>query len=172
MQFEEFARARLPALLRYATLLSGDRELARDLVQEVLARAVVRWRRISGLDEPYAYMRAMVTNEYLSWRRRKRFQTVELAPDTDLVPFPFDPSTAHDDRDEMWQQLAGLPRQQRAVLVLRYYEDLPDAQIAEILGCRPATVRAYASRALAALRIELTATRTGATAVPSERRSR
>jgi RNA polymerase sigma-70 factor (sigma-E family) len=169
MRFEEFAQARLPALLRYATLLCGDRELARDMVQEVLTRALVRWRRISGLEEPYAYVRVMVTNEFLSWRRRRRVTTVALTPDA-YAATTSDPSSAHGDRDEMWRRLAGLPRQQRAVLVLRYYEDLADPQIAEILGCRPATVRAYATRALAALRIELAATRTAEFALPPERK--
>jgi RNA polymerase sigma-70 factor (sigma-E family) len=170
MGFEEFARARLPALLRYATLLTGDRELARDLVQEVLTRALVHWRRISAVDEPYGYVRVMVTNQFLSWRRRRQFHTVALRPEEHLGPLASDRSAATGDRDEMWRQLAGLPRQQRAVLVLRYYEDLPDAEIAEILGCRPGTVRAYAARALAALRIELTATRTAEFAFPPERK--
>ncbi|WP_369077189.1 sigma factor [Symbioplanes lichenis] len=78
MRFEEFAAARSPALLRYAMLLSGDREQARDLVQEVLTRALVKWRRVEGTDEPYAYVRRMLTNEYLSWRRRRRVPTVPL----------------------------------------------------------------------------------------------
>src|ERR1044071_4423101 len=67
--FEEFAMARLPSLLRYAIVLTGDRDLAQDIVQEVLARAHVRWRRISESESPEAYVRRMVLNEYLSWRR-------------------------------------------------------------------------------------------------------
>jgi len=159
MRFEEFARARLPALLRYATVLAGDRELARDVVQEALARALVHWRRIEKLDEPYAYVRRIVTNEFLSLRRRRRVRTVALtfeALDGPRAPVAPDPASGHGDREELWRQLAALPPRQRAVLVLRYYEGLSDPEIGEVLRCRPGTVRAYASRALAALRIELT----------------
>ena len=154
MRFEEFVAARSPALLRYAMLLSGDREQARDLVQEVLTRALVKWARVARAEEPYAYVRRMVTNEYLSWRRRRRIPTVPLREDTDR-PAPEDPEHG----TALWALLAGLPRQQRAVLVLRYYEGLADDEIAEVLGCRGGTVRAYASRALATLRIEIDGTR-------------
>lgn len=70
MTFDEWARARLPALVRFAVALTGDRGLGEDVVQEVLIRAYGRWDRIAGLDQPEAYLRRMVTNEYLSWRRR------------------------------------------------------------------------------------------------------
>jgi len=75
MRFEEFAAARLPSLLRYAVLLSGDGEEARDIVQEVLARALVKWDRIGSVRDPYGYVRRMVTNEFLSLRRRRRRRT-------------------------------------------------------------------------------------------------
>jgi RNA polymerase sigma-70 factor (sigma-E family) len=156
MQFEEFAQARLPALLRYATLLCGDQEAARDLVQDVLIKALVRWRRIRAVDEPYAYVRAMVTNEFLSQRRRRRPVTVPLRPDGLAAPVEPDHAAAHSQRDAMWQRLESLPPQQRATVVLRYYEGLTDAEIADVLGCRPGTVRSNAARALAALRINLT----------------
>jgi RNA polymerase sigma-70 factor (sigma-E family) len=149
MRFEEFTAARLPALLRYAMLLSGDREQARDLMQDVLTRALVKWGRIEAVEEPYAYVRRMVTNEFLSWRRRRKLPTVPL----DQVPEPV--ARQHEDHDDVRQLLAALPRQQRAVLVLRYYEGLTDTEIAELLGCRVGTVRGYASRALASLRIDL-----------------
>jgi RNA polymerase sigma-70 factor (sigma-E family) len=152
MRFDDFAAQRLPALLNYAVLLTGDREFARDLVQDVLTRALVKWDRIDAIDEPYAYVRRMLTNEHLSWHRRRRVPTVPLY---DEPGPPVDPPPAHD--DQMWRLLAGLPRQQRAVLVLRYYEGLTDQEIAEVLGCRPVTVRSNASRALAALRIEISA---------------
>jgi RNA polymerase sigma-70 factor (sigma-E family) len=149
MRFEEFTAARLPALLRYAMLLSGDRELARDLVQEVLARALVKWGRIGTIEEPYAYVRRMVTNEFLSWRRRRKLTTVPLDEAHEAAtPEPETP-------DDLRGLLARLPGRQRAVLVLRYYEDLTDDEIAAALGCRVGTVRGYASRGLAALRIEL-----------------
>lgn len=151
MRFEDFAAARLTALLRYAVLLTGDREQARDLVQEVLTRALVKWDRISALDEPYAYVRRMVTNEHLSWRRRRRVRTVPLENDPSGLLGPEPPG------DDMWELLSTLPARQRAVLVLRFYEGLSDPEIAEVLGCRPGTVRSSASRAFTALRIELTA---------------
>jgi RNA polymerase sigma-70 factor (sigma-E family) len=150
MRFEEFTVARLPALLRYATVLCGDRAEADDMVQEALTRALVRWGRIGGLEEPYAYVRTMVTNEFLSRRRRRRFWLVPL--DRHDRPAP----PAPESRGELWARLAALPRQQRVVLVLRYYEDLSDDEIAEVLGCRSGTVRGYASRALATLRVQLT----------------
>jgi RNA polymerase sigma-70 factor (sigma-E family) len=158
MTFEEFAHARLPALLRYAAVLTGDRELARDVVQEVLTRALVRWRRIGGLDEPYAYVRTMVTNEYLSLRRRRRIRTVALtyeALDGPGAPAAPDQAARLGQRDELWRQLAGLPGRQRVVIVLRYYEDLSYQEIADVLGCRISTVRGYATRALATLRVVL-----------------
>jgi RNA polymerase sigma-70 factor (sigma-E family) len=152
MGFEEFTVARSPALLRYAMLLSGDREQARDLVQEVLARALVKWERVGSVEEPYAYVRRMVTNEFLSWRRRRRLTTVPLDEIAEPAVEP------REDHDDLRQMLAALPGRQRAVLVLRYYEGLTDTEIAETLGCRIGTVRGYASRALASLRIDLTAT--------------
>jgi RNA polymerase sigma-70 factor (sigma-E family) len=158
MEFEEFAAARSPALLRYATLLSGDREEARDIVQEVLARAMLKWRRIAAAGEPYAYARRMVTNEFLSLLRRRKLSFVPLQErDLDGPGAPVAPNPAGPD-DELWQLLGTLPRQQRAVIVLRYYEGLSDDEIADVLHCRPGTVRGYASRALSILRIELTET--------------
>ena len=168
MRFEDFAAARLPALLRYAVLLTGDRDLARDLVQEVLTRALARWRRIGDLEEPYGYVRTMVTNEYLSFLRRRRLRTVALtyeALDGPRAPAAPDPAERLDEHGDLWQRLGALPRRQRAVLVLRYYEDLTDNEIADVLGCRPATIRAHAARALATLRVTLTAPAT------SERRT-
>ena len=152
MRFEEFAAARLPALLRYAMLLSGDRDEAHDLVQDVMTKTLVKWDRIQRLDEPHAYVRRLLTHQFLSTRRRRQVRTVPL----ESMAEPSAPAERPPgDGDAVWQRLAELPRQQRAVLVLRYYEGLTDEQIAETLGCRPGTVRGYASRALTALRIDL-----------------
>jgi RNA polymerase sigma-70 factor (sigma-E family) len=155
MRFEEFAAARLPAVLRFAGVLTGDRRLAEDVVQEVLIRVHKRWPQISELDRPELYVRKMVVNEYLSWRRRSwRLIPGGAAQDVDdrLAP---DHALSYAERDALLTELDKLPRRQRAVLVLRYYEDLRDSEIAEVLGCAPGTVRGYASRALAALRVEL-----------------
>ena len=155
MRFEEFAAARLPAVLRFAGVLTGDRGLAEDVVQEVLIRVHERWPQISELDRPELYVRKMVVNEYLSWRRRSwRLLPGGAGQDVDdrLAP---DHAVGHAERDALLAELGKLPRRQRAVLVLRYYEGLPDSEIAEALGCAPGTVRGYASRALAALRVEL-----------------
>lgn len=156
MTFDEFTATRLPALLRYAAVLAGGRALAEDVVQEVLLRAHQRWSHIGGLDRPEHYVRRMITNEYLSWRRRWARVTphAHVEPARDDSP---DHPTTHADRDALVTELARLPRRQRAVLALRYYAGLTDAEIADELGCAPGTVRGYASRALATLRVELTA---------------
>ena len=153
MTFEEFVRARLPALLRFATVLTGDRGLAEDVVQEVLVRPHGRWRRLSGMAAPDLYVRRMIVNEFISWRRRwGRVVPVEtVAP---VRPDTPDHTWVHAERQELAWRLARLPRRQQTVLLLRYYEDRTDAEIAELLGCRPATVRGYAARALAALRTD------------------
>jgi RNA polymerase sigma-70 factor (sigma-E family) len=149
VSFEEFVAARLPALLRYAVLLTGDRHLAEDLVQDVLIRAHPRWRRIVAGGPPDRYVQKMITNAYLSWRRRWSTRRVELVEPPDRPAPDEDPA----DRDALWQRLAELPRQQRAVLVLRYYEGLSVGETADVLGCSTGTVRGYASRALATLRV-------------------
>ena len=159
MTFPEFAATRLGGLLRYAVMLTGDRDLSQDIVQEVLARTQVRWKRIERADSPDAYVRRMVLNEYLSWRRRWAVRNVQavgerLAELSDRHAAESD--HAHDvvETDELWNRLATLPRKQRAVLVLRYYEQLSDAEIASLLGCAEVTVRSNASKALATLRLQ------------------
>lgn len=156
MTFEEFAATRLPAVLRFAAVLTGDRSLAEDVVQEVLIRASARWQVIGGLDRRDAYIRKMIVNEYLTWRRRSwRLVLADVGSAIEDRPVP-DPATRFAEREAIVAELAKLPRRQRAVIVLRYYEGLSDQEIADMLGCRPGTVRGYASRALAALRVELT----------------
>ena len=156
MTFEEFAAARLPAVLRFAGVLTGDRALAEDVVQEVLIRVHARWQQINRMDRPELYVRKMVVNEFLSWRRRSwRLVPAGRGADVDDRCCP-DHAFRHAERDALLAELGKLPRRQRAVLALRYYEELSDTEIAEVLGCAPGTVRGYASRALATLRIELT----------------
>ncbi len=154
MTFEEFAEARLGAVLAFATVLTGQRATAEDLVQEVLIRAHARWDKIGRLDRPELYVRKMVLNEFLSCRRRS--WRLIPAGNTDLSSASTpDHAAGYAEHEAMLADIAKLPRRQRAVLVLRYYEDRSDAEIAELLGCAPGSVRGYASRALAALRVEL-----------------
>ncbi|MBP2320344.1 RNA polymerase sigma-70 factor (sigma-E family) [Kibdelosporangium banguiense] len=154
MTFDKFVESRSPALLRYATVLTGDPHMAEDVVQEVLIRAHRKWSRISSLDLPETYVRRMITNQFLSWRRRKSSGDMSFAPGEmpGLEPVLADPTSQYDDRAELSARIGELPRAQQAVLVLRYFCDLPDNEIADVMGCRSSTVRAYASRALATLR--------------------
>lgn len=159
MTFAEFAAARLPALLRYAVVLTGDRDLAQDIVQDVLARTQVRWSKISRTHSPDAYVRQMVLNEYLSWRRRWAVRNIQSVGERvveliDRRGGSGDHADAVVETDELWSRLAALPRKQRAVLVLRYYEQLDDDEIADLLDCARATVRSNASKALKTLRLQ------------------
>jgi len=168
--FEDFAATRLPAVLKFAAVLTGDRGLAEDVVQEVLIRANARWPVIESLPRPEAYVRKMIVNEYLAWRRRSwRVVLSGAGSDIEGVPTP-DPAGSYAEREAMLAELARLPRRQRAVVVLRYYEGLSDQEIAGVLGCKPGTVRGHASRALAALRVELTTAPVRAPVVVKEER--
>jgi RNA polymerase sigma-70 factor (sigma-E family) len=155
MTFEEFAAERLPGVLRFAAVLTGDRTVAEDLAQEVLIRAQSRWRKIGSLDRPDYYVRKMILNEFLSWRRQSwRLVPSGRSSDVDRRSAP-DHAVGYVERDALVAELGKLPPRQRAVLALRYYEGLSDTEIADALGCTPGTVRGYASRALAALRVEM-----------------
>jgi RNA polymerase sigma-70 factor (sigma-E family) len=152
--FEEFISARLGALIRYATVVTWDPHLAEDIVQDVLVRVRGKWSRVGAADSPEAYVKRMVVNEFLSWRRRKAARLVPLegAALGALMPPGPDAIAEADDRDAIQRMIAALPPKQRAAIALRYYEDLTDEQIGEVLGCRPVTVRTHIFRALAALR--------------------
>ena len=155
--FEQFARTELPGLLRYAVMLTGDSHLAQDLVQDVMVKVHTKWRSVAAADHPKLYVKTMITRAFISWRRRWAVRNVLLTADSEIDGEPIgDHAAVIADRFEVWQRLATLPRQQRAVLVLRYYERLTDPEIATMLGCSPGTVRGYASRALATLRLGLT----------------
>ncbi|MFI5840928.1 SigE family RNA polymerase sigma factor [Catenuloplanes sp. NPDC051500] len=156
MDYAEFADSRLAALSRYAVMLTGDPHLAQDLVQETMVRVQLNWRRVSKADSPDRYVRRMLTNQYFDWRRGSWLRRVLLRAEPDEgIAATVDHAEATADRDQIWAWLSRLPRRQRAALVLRFYEDLPDAEIAEILGCAVGTVRASISRALATLRAQL-----------------
>jgi RNA polymerase sigma-70 factor (sigma-E family) len=153
---DDVVRSTERRLLRLGLMLSGSRHNAEDLVQSVLARAYRQWERIGGLERPEAYLRTMVVNEFLGWRRLLKNREVPIAEPIEH-PADDDLGARQAQRDATWRLLTRLPRKQRAVLVLRYYEDLADSDIAEILGVSPATVRSNAARALASLRAHLSA---------------
>ncbi|MBQ0896682.1 SigE family RNA polymerase sigma factor [Micromonospora sp. U56] len=155
MTYEEFADSRLTALLRYAVMLTGDPHQAQDLVQDTMVRVQLNWRRVARAESPERYVRRMLTNQYVDWRRGSWMRRVLLRGEPEeSAPSAADHAQDAVERDQVWSWLARLPRRQRASLVLRYYEDLPDAEIAEILGCAVGTVRSSISRALATLRAE------------------
>jgi RNA polymerase sigma-70 factor (sigma-E family) len=153
--FEEFVAASSARMFTLAMLLCGrHRAEAEDLLQGVLERAYRRWPRICRGGDPERYVRAMLVNASVDrWRRLRRRPELLAGPVPDpAVP---DQSAALADRDQLLRALAVLPARQRAVLVLRYLEDLTEAQTAVVLGCSEGTVKSQASRALARLR-ELT----------------
>jgi RNA polymerase sigma factor (sigma-70 family) len=125
-------------------------------VQEVLIRANAQWQLIGSVPRPEAYVRKMIVNEYLASRRRSWRMVLSSSGSVVEGPPVPDPAAGYAEREAMLAELGKLPRRQRAVVVLRYYEGLSFQEIAEVLGCTPGTVRGHASRALAALRIELT----------------
>jgi RNA polymerase sigma-70 factor (sigma-E family) len=167
--FEEYVLARGPALVRFARLLVGDNHRAEDLAQDVLSRAYPRWSRICRADHPDLYLRRMLVNARNSWWRRRSNHEVAVSEVADQ-PRTDDVGADAAERDSMWRLVCSLPVRQRAVLVLRFYEDLDDAAIAEILGCSVITVRTHAMRALAALRAKLAPPGPPA-AAPATRRS-
>ncbi|MFD3314013.1 SigE family RNA polymerase sigma factor [Streptomyces sp. NPDC058656] len=152
-RFREFVENRSSALLRTAVLLSGgDRHAAEDLLQNALVKAAGRWQRI---DEPEAYVRQILYRQQVSrwrlkWRRREL--TVAEPPEGTGGTATADASSAADLRIVMRGALARLTARQRTVLVLRYFEDLPEADVARILGCSVGTVRSTTHRSLARLR--------------------
>lgn len=155
MEFAEYVARQRPALMRFAMVLTCRTWLAEDLVSDVLGRAFERWERISVMEEPNAYVRRMIVNEYLSWRR----MLSRTSPRAEVEPSVIsDGADERAERDAMINRLAGLPRKQRAAVVLRYYAGLSDREIATQLGCREPTVRSQIHRALTVLRIDLTAT--------------
>ncbi|GIE75394.1 hypothetical protein Aph02nite_13440 [Actinoplanes philippinensis] len=151
MTFEEYAYARGPSLVRLARLLTGDPHRAEDLVQDVLTRAYARWGRIGSTEQPDLYVRRMLVNAHHSWWRRRSSHEVTVPVVADAAGAG-DEAAAVDERDAMWRLVQALPVRQRTVIVLRYYEDLGDTAIADILGCSTGTVRTHAARALTALR--------------------
>jgi RNA polymerase sigma factor (sigma-70 family) len=139
-------------LLRLAFVLTGDAPLAEDLTQTALADAYRHWRKVSTVEFPHAYVRRMLVNAHLTWRRRRSStERVSELSDNDFAAVP-DPADLIAGRDEARRLLMSLGRRAHTILVLRYYVDLSDVEIAFTLGVAESTVRATASRALAQLR--------------------
>lgn len=146
--FEELVVATGDRLLRTAVLLTGDRQVAEDLVQSAYAQAFARWRLVSRADNPRAYLRTILTRLFLSDRRRRRVREVAWETGADVAATPVDPAL----RLSLLEALDTLPAKDRVLLVLRYFEDLPVAEVADHLGLSQTACRARASRALARLR--------------------
>lgn len=147
--FEEFVASRGRALWRTAWLLTGDSHKAEDLVQTTLAKCWSRWSTITRDGNAEAYVRRAMVNTYTDWWRRRwnGERPTEVLPEGTTR---YDGTV--DERQDTLAALATLPRGQRAVLVLRFYEDLTEAQTAEALGISVGTVKSQTSRALSALR--------------------
>jgi RNA polymerase sigma-70 factor (sigma-E family) len=162
ISFEEFVRARSAALMRTALLLAGNRGRAEaeDLLQVALERAYRRWGRICQSGDPERYVRRVLVNAATDWWRQLRRRPERALPDDEQAgeaasqagDAVADHASGVADRDFLLRALAGLPPRQRAVLVLRYFCDMPEAQIADALGCSTGTVKSQASRGLARLR--------------------
>lgn len=151
--FDDWVEARVAALLRFAYLVTGSQTAAEDAVQAALVSACEKWRRVRRTNDPDGYVRRMIVNAHISaWRRSGRRESPVADVRDGVVG---DPAEGVATRDAVWRMCASLPPQQRAAVVLRFYEDLEYADIAAILGVAEPTVRSHVHRALAALRREL-----------------
>ena len=153
-EFTAYLQARQARLLRTAYLLTGDQHTAEDLLQTAMAKLYLAWDRVHDRESVDAYVRRILVNEHNSlwrrpWRRREH--------PTDAVPEPAGVAPSYDEGQGglLWSAVQGLPRKARAVLVLRYYEELSEAETADVLGISVGTVKSQTSRALARLRDQL-----------------
>ncbi|RFS45768.1 SigE family RNA polymerase sigma factor [Micromonospora craniellae] len=167
-EFRDFVTARSAALLRTASLLTGDWGTAEDLLQTALTKTYLAWKRLGGIEAIEPYARRVMVNTSTSWWRRRWHgeRPTEVLPERAAA----DAIEHQLDRDALWRHLRALPARQRAVLVLRYYEDMSEAQTAALLEISPGTVKSQTSRALATLRRRIGAeeeiTIPGASAAP------
>lgn len=150
--FDEYAAGAWPSLYRYAYLLTANHADAEDLAQQTLIKAYGAWSRVAAADSPTAFLRRTLTNTYLSQRRPKARRAEML---TDAPPESGVSPGGPEERMVLWPHVRSLPPRQRAVVVLRYYEDLSERQIAEVLGCSTGNVKSTAHRAIQALRAAL-----------------
>ncbi|GAA4202195.1 SigE family RNA polymerase sigma factor [Actinocatenispora rupis] len=145
--YADFVSRSWEGYLRVARLLTGDPHRAEELLQDCLVRLYARWRAVSRRGSPDAYLRRMLVNGNVSWWRRRRRESLVAEPAERIGPSP----VSHHD-DELRRALLALPRRQRAVMVLRYYADLPEREVAAVLGCSVGAVKTQNSRALHRLR--------------------
>lgn len=153
-EYAAFFAASWPRLFRTTYAVAGDRQLTEDALQTAFAHAWASWAKVAAADDRLAYVRRMAVNAALARHRKsssRRERAVAVVPDAGR-PSGED---AFLSTDETWQAVKELPPRQRAVVVLRYYEDLTEQEIADVLGCRPGTVKSQASAALASLRDRL-----------------
>lgn len=143
--FDAFVRARYHELVRFGTALAGNPETGADLVQDALERTLMAWHRLQSREDPEGYVRRIMVNRNISlWRRLRREHVTDELPEQ-----------PHVDRQRdgmLWAAMERLPPRQRAVIALRYYEDLPEADVARILGCSVGTVKSQAAKGLAKMR--------------------
>jgi RNA polymerase sigma-70 factor (sigma-E family) len=150
--FEQFVATYADDLLRTAYLIVWDENEAEDLVQECLLKVARRWPRVRRMEQPRAYARRILVNLAIDGARGRGRRRSELESNAVARPTVVDPLPSLDTRAELLQALGQLPARQRAVLVLRFFNDLTEAEVAEVLGCPPGTVKSSASRGLARLR--------------------
>jgi RNA polymerase sigma-70 factor (sigma-E family) len=148
--FAEYAEACSVAMFRTAFLMVGDHQLAQDLVQEALVKTLMAWPRLNDRENLHAYTRRIIVTTSLSWRRRRSFheRPVEVLPERH-GPDLADAVVSH---EEMMAALGTLPPRQRAAIVLRFYQDLTEAQTAEAMGCSVGAVKSQVSAGLRRLR--------------------
>lgn len=154
--FSAFVAARQTSLLRTAWMLTGEWSSAEDLVQLALVKTLPHWERISADGTPDAYVQKVLVNSYLSWWRRARH--IREEPIRESLDSGFEESAyiGVELRDSLYQLLSALPKRQRAVVVLRYYSGLSEAQTAQILGCSVGTIKSQGAKGLNALRVAVT----------------
>ncbi|MFI9462045.1 SigE family RNA polymerase sigma factor [Streptomyces xiamenensis] len=151
-EFQGFVRSRWPRLVRTAYLLTGDAHLAEDVAQNALTKVYRSWHRVRSSDNPDAYVRRVLVSAHQDRfrKRRVREHLTDLPPDVLAAP---DDLARADERAMLSEVLLKLPKRQRAVVVLRYWEDLSEAEVAAVLGCSVGTVKSQSAKALAKLRL-------------------
>ena len=154
-QFAQFVRSHTAALLKTGYLLTRNGPDAEELVQDTLVWLYPRWHQVTAAEHPLAYVRKAVVNRFLAGQRRMSASEVRYDPTQQRFteqPDQRDATAEVDERLAIWRELGELTERQRAALVLRFFHDLPDDEVAQVLDCRVGTVRSLISRSLTALR--------------------